>query len=129
MQISEKTARSVTMKQLSDFIKENLHVTWFHGAGGCFSTEGREKKGFPAFKYFYPSLDTRTMDIFHIKTDKFEVDFREEFDGTILDLLLHKMNEWRKPDEKSTTSSGTDLRGQDGTSKEINRKGFFKTQK
>ena len=93
MQISEKTARSVTLKEFHQFIKDNLHNTWYLGEGGCFSQTGREKGGMPRIKYFYPSLDTRTMDIYHIKTDRFEVDFREEFDGTILDLLLHKINE------------------------------------
>jgi hypothetical protein len=112
-QISDKTARSVTLKEFSDWIKEHLHMTWFLGEGGAFSTQGREKDGGPYIKYFYPSLDTRTMKIFHIKTNYHEVDFREEFDGTILDLLLHKINEWRKPDEESTTSSGTDLRRED----------------
>jgi|688.fasta_scaffold694661_2 hypothetical protein len=90
MNISDKTAQPVTLKQLTDFIKENLHLTWFLGDGGCFKAVGQEKKGRPVFKYFYPSIDTRTMDIFHIKTDRYEVDFREEFDGTILDLLIFK---------------------------------------
>lgn len=89
--ISEKTAQVVSLKQFHEWLKENLHLTWYVGTGGCFSAEGREKGGWPAFKYFYPSFDTRTMDIYYIKTDRYEADFREEFNGTILDLLIHKM--------------------------------------
>lgn len=92
-QISDKTARSVSMKEFGTWIKENLHKTWYLGEGGAFSKEGRAKGGSPQIKYFYPSIDTRTMDIYHIKTNYHEVDFREEFPGTILDLLEHKVKE------------------------------------
>ena len=87
--------RSVSLKELNDWIKENAHLTWLMTAGGPFSKEGREKGGAPYVKYIYPSFDTRTMSIFHIKTDRFEVDFRDEFDGNILQQLSQEINKWR----------------------------------
>jgi hypothetical protein len=92
-----KTAREVSLAELHNWLKENSHLTWCLNkdfAEGAFGSKHPEAG--PYIKYIYPSFDTRFMKIFHIKTDKFEVDFREEFDGTILDLLLHKIKLYRE---------------------------------
>lgn len=98
--VTEKTAKPVTLRQLAEFIKTNLHLTWYLGEGGPFSTEGRDRGGWSAVKYIYPKLDTRTMEVWAIETDKFVVTHTDEFEGTILDLLLHKINEYRKEWDK-----------------------------
>lgn len=92
--------REVSVKEFTDWIKNNLHMTWWRGEGGGFDSIGKAgKKGSPVFKYFYPSIDMRDGKVFHIGTNVGPVDFRD--DGpkeaeTILDLLEHKFEQCKE---------------------------------
>lgn len=91
----KKTAREVSLGELHNWLKENSHLTWCLNKNygpGAFGSSHEEAS--PIIKYIYPYFDTRDMHIYHINTEgfgKYAVDFREEFDGTILDLLLYKI--------------------------------------
>jgi len=80
----EGHAKPITLKELNEWIKKNKKRTWFL----------KEMPTTFEVKYLRFSLDTRTMTIFNIQTESFKnltVDYREKFDGTILDLLDHKL--------------------------------------
>lgn len=100
-----KTAREISLKEFNDWLNENTHLTWCmqkkFKIGGFGS---KHPEAGPYIKYIYPSIDTRDMKIYHIKTDRFEVDFRDEFDGTILDLLLHKIRKYKEEIYASTST-------------------------
>ena len=53
-------ARPVTLKEFNDWIKENVHRTWFRDPSNPNKTL--------EIKYLYPSLDTRDMKIFFVGT-------------------------------------------------------------
>ncbi len=83
--------RSVTPEQFVEWVRTNEHRTWSHAKGFV-------PGAYPRIKYFYPCLDTRDMKIFRITTKSMDyvVDFRDEFDGNILeqleDLMLQDKN-------------------------------------
>lgn len=87
----KKELRPVSLKEVHNWLMENKHHTWFNGKGGPFSQEGRDKGGSMMFKYLYLSLDTRTMEIFHIGSNAKSADFKEAINGgeNILDLLTY----------------------------------------
>lgn len=61
---------------------------------GEYPEQCKEKRSIGAIKYIDPVLDTRTMTIFNVKTrgwGNYSADFREEYDGDILDLLEYKI--------------------------------------
>jgi hypothetical protein len=94
--VNDRTAKPVSLVQLHQWLKENSHLTWHLGSEvygqGAFGSKHTDKG--PHIKYVYPNLDTRSMEIFSLRAEGFlhyVVDFREEFDGTILDLLVHKI--------------------------------------
>ena len=89
-------AKQVTIKRLHEWLKENCHLTWHHGSEtygeGAFGSKNKEAT--IAIKYLFPTIDTRTMTIYNVTTDclsRYAADFREDFDGDILDLLKHKI--------------------------------------
>ena len=87
-----KTARPVSMQELTDWVEKNKHRTWhFENFGNGPSLE---------IKYLDFCLDTRDMKVFTIGVrglgEDFSCDFREEFDGSILDLLEHKLDQEKK---------------------------------
>lgn len=88
-----KTAREVLLSELHNWLKENSELTWHHGSE-LYGKGGFGQKTCPVIKYIHPHLDTRDMKIYHLTTSgvgNYCVDFREEFDGTILDLLKYKI--------------------------------------
>lgn len=91
------TVKAVTVKEFTDWIKNNLHMTWWRGKGGGFDFRSDdEKKHSPVFKYFYPAIDTRDGKIFHIGTNVGPVDFRDQCHKeckTVLDLLEYKFEQ------------------------------------
>ena len=91
-----KTAKAVSLGQLNNWIKENIHLTWHFGSEaygeGAFGSKHPDHS--PTIKYIFPSLDTRTMTIYHICVEgfqKFVVNHCEEFDGNLLELLSQKI--------------------------------------
>jgi hypothetical protein len=100
-------ARPVTLQQLTDWVKKNTCKTWFTGhedlGNECFMEGGfAGKPGHtPLIKYIEPAFDCRDMKVFRIKfrgaMPETVVDFRDEFDGTILDLFESKFpNDFKK---------------------------------
>ena len=90
--VTDKTAKPVSLKRLHEWLQKNCHKTWYLGE---YPEQCKEKRTIGAVKYIEPVFDTRTMNIFHLSTrgwGRYEVDFREEFDGDILDLLEHKID-------------------------------------
>jgi hypothetical protein len=84
--ITDKSAKAVSLREWNNWLKENSKLTWH--------VDGYGPDGVRAIKYMSPQFDTRTMKIYHISTSgigNYCVDFREEFPGTILDLLAHKI--------------------------------------
>lgn len=83
-----KEARAVTLVELNDWLEKNKKRTWH-------LMEGWKEGSTHEIKYLYPSFDTRDMKIFHIEAQPCDihVNFRDEFNGTILDLLENKLNE------------------------------------
>lgn len=106
---------AVTPKQFFDWLQNNLNYTWYHGEGGGIKALGTTKKGNPIFKYFYLSLDTRTMEIFHVDTNVGSVDFRDTFAGVenVIDLLNARIDGISLPAntdlERALTSKFPDL--------------------
>ena len=85
--------RSVTMNQLTEWLETNKFRTWqFENFGEDHATL--------EIKYLRFNLDTRDMKIFRISIDGIgedkAVDFRDKFDGNILDQLSSML----KPQEK-----------------------------
>lgn len=92
---------TINPKQFMDWLKSNINKTWYLGKNGGFS--GKEGSS-PFFKYFYISIDTRDMEIFHIGTDLDSVDFRDtepENAKNILDALNAQFDE-KKPCSSSS---------------------------
>jgi len=88
----EKHAKTVSLGQLHHWLKENNHLTW--NMNGFYGEGGFGGKGSPVIKYVFPYLDMRDGMIYHIETQgfgKYVVDFREEFDGNLLELLKYKI--------------------------------------
>jgi len=83
----------VTMQQLTDWVEKNRHRTW------NFDEKNMRKKLTMEIKYLHFTLDTRDMKIFHLSTRgagiEFDVDFRDEFTGTILESLEKKLDDAR----------------------------------
>lgn len=87
-------AKPVTIEQLGAWVKKNEHRTWNISNW----KKGAKQRTFEV-KYIDFTLDTRDMKIFRLSTRSFadlEADFREEFDGTILELLEDKLEKWNK---------------------------------
>lgn len=88
-------AKVVTLQQLHEWIKNNMHRTWSRGMDVPFENRTLE------LKYIRFNLDTRDMKIFSITTDGFgnhSADFRDdEKDWTILDLLDSTLKPKEKP--------------------------------
>lgn len=102
-------AKAVSLAQLHNWLKENNHLTWHLGSEvygqGAFGSKHIDKG--PHIKYIYPNLDTRSMQIFSLRAEGFlhyVVDFREEFDGTILDLLVYKIKNGLTIDKEKDAS-------------------------
>lgn len=77
----------MTLDEVNQWIKRNTLRTW------SFPNFGKENSTLE-IKYFRFNLDTRDMKIFRIEIDGFAdkvADFREDFDGTILELLESKL--------------------------------------
>lgn len=94
------TVDAVSPRQFLDWLKENLHKTWYMGKNGGFGSAKEDAT--PFYKYFYLSLDTRDMKIFHIGTNMGPVDFRDEptsDEKNILDLLSEKVKKSNQKDE------------------------------
>jgi hypothetical protein len=94
-----KTAKEITLSQLHHWLKENNHLTWnmngSYGPGAFSSEHADKRRGVPIIKYVFPYMDMRMGHIYHLETEgagKYVVDFREEFDGNLLDLLKHKID-------------------------------------
>lgn len=86
-------AEAVSVEQLAAWIKKNEHRTWSHAN----ISKGKKMSTFEV-KYIDFCLDTRDMKIFRLSTRSFsnvEADFREDFDGNILELLEKKLDEYR----------------------------------
>jgi hypothetical protein len=91
-------AKEITPAQFMEWVEKNKHRTWHRE-----DHEGNMLHNLPPrtheIKYLRFSLtfnlDTRDMMIFSISSegmnDDLSADCREEFDGTILDLLEHKL--------------------------------------
>jgi len=94
-------AKSVTLKQFSEWLQQIEHRTWSHRwfLPHKFPEIDREgKKHTREVKYFYPkmefSLDTRDWRVFHIQTrdPELQANQSDDFEGTILELLETKMD-------------------------------------
>lgn len=93
-------AEPVTMAQLTEWVEKNKHRTW--NIPRSFKKEDGYKQRTFEIKYIDFVLDTRDMKVFRLSTRSFanlECDFREDFNGTILDLLEHKLKEWNERKE------------------------------
>lgn len=87
-------AEPVTMQQLTDWVEKNKHRTWNHDS----MFKSKKRSSFE-IKYIDFTLDTRDMKVFGIRTRSFAdlaVDFREDFDGNILELLEQKLEKWNE---------------------------------
>lgn len=95
-----KLARPITMKRFSDWLKANIHKTWYIRdilKGGFAGKEGHTH----LIKYISPHIDTRTMQIFSIDIEgsfpegngRMNINGMAEFDGDLLDLLESKFPE------------------------------------
>ena len=85
-------AKEITLAQLHNWLKENNNLTW--NMNGFYGEGGFGKGGMPIIKYVYPYLDMRMGHIYHLETSgngNYVVDFREEFDGNLLELLKYKI--------------------------------------
>jgi hypothetical protein len=78
-------ARTVTLKEFNDWIKENIHRTWFRDPNNTNKTL--------EIKYLYPSIDTRTMEIFCVRTRKESV-YGSHMDDhdTVLTALIARLD-------------------------------------
>jgi len=90
---SQDTAKTITPKQLMEWVKTNEHRTWSLRKG--WGTGGTHE-----VKYLRFHLDTRDMKIYRIDVDGLGMeeaaDFREEFDGNLLELLEYKLKIYRE---------------------------------
>lgn len=87
-------ADRVTMQQVTDWIERNKERTWNVSLKGKRSFE---------IKYLDFVLDTRMMLVFRIASRgcvDMEADYREDFKGSILDLLEYKLNASQKKGSK-----------------------------
>lgn len=96
-------AKPVTLQQLTDWVAKNIDKTWFTGHSDM-GFEGMNEGGFsgkpgatPLIKYISPVFDCRDMKVFRIEfrgsMEETVVDFRDEFDGDILELFESKFPE------------------------------------
>jgi hypothetical protein len=89
--VTEKSAKPVGLQRLHEWLGTNAHLTWYMGK---YPKRCKDDRNIGAIKYLVPQFDTRTHDIYNISTrgwSNYTVDFREEFDGDILDLLKYKI--------------------------------------
>lgn len=89
--MTDKTAKPVSLRRWHEWLQENCHLTWYLGE---YPEQCKHERKIGPIKYMAPQFDTRTMNIYNIQTrgwGNYEVDFREEFDGDILDLLKYKI--------------------------------------
>lgn len=89
--VTDKTAKPVSLKRLHEWLQKNCHLTWYMGE---YPEQCEHDRTIGPIKYIDPVFDTRTMTIFTLSTrgwGNYSVDFREEFDGDILDLLEYKI--------------------------------------
>ena len=105
--MSQPKARAVSLKRFDEWLLKNRSRLW--------DWRGMKEHGRPSceVKYLYPSFDTRSREIFYIKTasQHFEVREGEEFDGDILDLLEHRMDVKRAEMEKKYKEEYPDEEG------------------
>jgi hypothetical protein len=90
-------AQSITLSELNNWLIKNKHLTWYIGENGGFAVGTRSKNGVPFIKYIYPSFDTRSMEIFAIKTTGLTdliVSCSDESNQNLLDLLENKINSY-----------------------------------
>lgn len=87
-------AKAVSLKEFTDWIDKNIHRTWNHGP-----KMSKLMSRSLEIKYFYPSIDTRDMKVFHIRIsgwgDDWDVNHCDKFDGTILELLEKKLDDYK----------------------------------
>lgn len=86
-------AKEVTLQQLSEWVAKNENRTWSRSDLVDYTKRTLE------MKYIRFNLDTRDMMIFRVDTDSdrgVSADFREEFDGNILELLESKLDAYKK---------------------------------
>lgn len=86
--------KPVTPKEFAEWLKNNIHKTWFLSKEGGYSS--KKVGSGPHMKYIQPTIDTRTMKIYSITTNSknLSVNFQEkapEGVDTILDLLDYKI--------------------------------------
>lgn len=89
--VTDKTAKAVSLRRLHEWLGTNAHLTWYMGE---YPERCKHERTIGPIKYIDPVFDTRTGDIFTLSTrgwGNYKVDFREEFDGDILDLLEYKI--------------------------------------
>lgn len=80
-------AKSITFKEFEQFYKEHLE---HRSASLLLSSEHRTNE----FKNLDIGIDTSTFEIWRIVVDnQFEVNISMQHRGTILDLLIEKLNE------------------------------------
>lgn len=95
-----KQAEPVSIKEFVEWLKKNVHKTWYIVdilKGGFAGAEGHSH----LIKYITPHIDTRTMRIYSIEIDgsfpegngRMRVGSDMQFDGNILELLESKFPE------------------------------------
>jgi len=91
--------KEVTIEEFAKWASNNKNYTWYHGKGGGFDFGGTNC---PFIKYMRPALDTRDMKVYRIECDRKEytTDFRDEGEGTILDILSAKLEKAMKNHNK-----------------------------
>ncbi|MCK5016087.1 MAG: hypothetical protein KAS32_03365 [Candidatus Peribacteraceae bacterium] len=99
---TDKMVRPVTLKVFTEWVMSNLHRTW------NMKTSERTLE----VKYFFPSIDTRDMKVFHIRTntERIFATHTELFDGNILELLEFKMDKFKAGEEFTVRDKHDHLR-------------------
>jgi hypothetical protein len=90
---SEKTTKTITPKEFVEWVKNNEHRTWSF-------RKGWGQGGTHEIKYLRFHLDTRDMKIYRVEMNGLGMeevaDFREDFDGNLLELMEHKLNNFKE---------------------------------
>ena len=102
-------AKAVNLKQLTEWVRGNLDLTWFVGKDSF--GEHNFSKSSLQIKYMDIVLDTRDMKVFSISVRgmgrKLNVNHGEDFEGSILELLSEKLKAEREQrDGEESTIEG-----------------------